>query len=248
MKMIFNDKLFQSYSFSMKGFFMMRLELIEGLKVIIIATLAYIPTVTISGWFEAWVAKKSGDDVPEQFGFLTLDPIVHFNVIGFGVLLIGQIFGDYLPFFKGLPGWGRYIPLNPSESSRGKIILQFTARAIAHFAILLISFFILVAMMKTTQAQTAGSFMQSHSSVMQAISSVLLFLYQQNFILCVIYSVIGLFRALLFSYFPQFHLFSSQHVISAMLLLVLFVIIGSQIFETILSSFMALLSYALMMQ
>jgi hypothetical protein len=226
----------------------MRLELIEGLRIIIIATLAYIPTVTISGWFEAWVAKKSGDDIPEQFGFLTLDPILHFNVIGFGVLLVGQIFGDYLPFFKGLPGWGRYIPLNPTETSRGKILLEFTARAIAHFALLLISFFVLVAMMKTSHIQSLQGSMQINSSIMQALFSVVLFFYQQNFILCIIYSVIGLFRALLFTYFPQFHLFSSQHIISATLLLILFVIIGSQIFETILSHFMALLSYAVMVQ
>ncbi|OGB85935.1 hypothetical protein A3J41_01865 [candidate division TM6 bacterium RIFCSPHIGHO2_12_FULL_38_8] len=226
----------------------MRLEFIDGLRIIIIALLAYVPTVTISGWFEAWVAKKSGDDVPEQFGFLTLDPIVHFNVVGFAILLIGQLFGEYLPFFKDLPGWGRYIPLNPSEASRGKILLEFTARAIAHFVMLLISFFILVGLMKTAYLQSAGNIIQTNSSIIQSISSVLLFFYRQNFMLCIIYSVIGLFRALLFYYFPQFHLFSSQHIISALLLLILFVIIGSQIFEALLSSLMALLSYLLMVQ
>ena len=226
----------------------MRLELIEGLRIIIIAFLAYIPTVTFSGWFEAWIAKKNGDDIPEQFGFLTLDPMMHFNVIGFGVLLVGQLFGDYLPFFKDLPGWGRYIPLNPSENSRSKILLQFTARAIAHFILLLLAFFILVGFMKASYLQTTGAFMQSNSSIMQALSSVIVFFYKQNFVLCVIYAVIGLFRALLFTHFPQFHLFSSNHIIGATLLLIAFVIIGSQIFETILSSFMALLSYALMMQ
>lgn len=226
----------------------MRLELIEGLRIIIIATLAYIPTVTISGWFEAWIAKKSGDDIPEQFGFLTLDPMMHFNLIGFGVLLVGQIFGDYLPFFKGLPGWGRYIPLNPTETSRGKIILQFTARAIAHFTLMLIAFFMIFSIMKISQIQSLNVFLKTNAAATEALSSVLLFFYQQNYILCIIYSVIGLFRALLFAYFPQFHLFSSQHVISAMLLLVLFVIIGSQIFEIILAKFIAWLSYACMMQ
>ncbi len=226
----------------------MRLELIEGIRIIIIAFLAYIPTVTFSGWFEAWVAKKNGDDIPEQFGFLTLDPMMHFNIIGFAVLLIGQLFSEYLPFFQGLPGWGRYIPLNPSENSRAKILLQFTARAIAHFILLMISFLFLVAFMKASHLQSTGHFIQNNSSVIQALSSVLLFFYNQNFILCVIYTVIGLFRALLFAYFPQFHLFSSQHIISATLLLILFVIVGSQIFEIILRNFMALLSYAIMMQ
>lgn len=229
-----------------KGF-CMRLELIEGLRIIIIALLSYLPTVAVSGWFEAWVAKKCGDEVPEQFGFLTLDPMIHFNLIGFGVLLIGRLFGDYLPFFKDLPGWGRYIPLNPSEGNRGLIFLQFTARAIAHFFLLLSAFFILVLFMKSAYLQPMGDSLESGSSFVQALLSVLLFFYRQNFVLCVIYFVIGLFRAALFLYFPQFHLFSSKHMVWAVLLLVTFVIIGSQVFEILLGSLMALLTYAFMM-
>lgn len=227
---------------------MLRLELIEGLRIIIIATLSYLPTVAISGWFEAWVAKKTGDDFPEQLGFLTPDPMIHFNIIGFGVLLIGQLFGDYLPFFKDLPGWGRYIPLNPSQLNRKKIILQFTARAIAHFLLLFSAFFILVIMMKTSLLHTSTNTTTTNSSIIQAISSVLLFFYHQNFILCVIYFVIGLFRAMLFSYFPEFHLFSSQHIVYAILLLIVFVIVGSQVFELLLGTLMGLLSYFFMMQ
>ena len=231
----------------MKRVFCMRLELIEGLRIIIIALLSYIPTVAITGWFEAWVAKKCGDDVPEQFGFLTFDPMVHFNVIGFGVLLVGRLFGDYLPFFKDLPGWGRYMPLNPVQSSRVLIFLQFTARAIAHFFLLLSAFFILVGFMKTSYLQPVGDTLQSGSSVVQALLSVLLFFYRQNFVLCVIYFVIGLFRAALFLYFPQFHLFSSQHMVWAVLLLIVSVIVGSQLFEMLLSAIMSLLAYMFMM-
>ncbi len=226
----------------------MRLELIDGFRIIIIAFLAYVPTITFSGWFEAWIAKKNGDEIPEQFGFLTLDPMMHFNIIGFGALLVGQLFGNYLPFFKDLPGWGRYIPLNPSENSRVKIILQFTARAIAHFMLLLFSFFILVALMKISNVSSTNNLEQTQSSIIQALFSVLWFFYHQNFILCIIYFVIGLFRALLFTYFPEFHLFSSKNLISATLLLILFIFIGSQIFEMILNNFMALLFYALIMQ
>ena len=226
----------------------MRLELIEGIRIIIIAFLAYIPTVTFAGWFEAWVAKKNGDDIPEQFGFLTLDPMMHFNIIGFTVLLIGQLFSEYFPFFQKFPGWGRYIPLNPSENSRVKMLLQFTARAIAHFILLMISFLLLIVFMKASRLQSTGHFIQNNSSVIQALFSVLLFFYNQNLILCCICTVIGLFRALLFAYFPQFHLFSSQHIISATLLFILFFIVGSEIFEIILRSFMALLSHAIIMQ
>ena len=126
----------------------MRLEIIQSLQIIIIALLSYIPTVAITGWFEAWIAKKCGDDVPEQFGFLTLDPIVHFNVIGFGFLLVGKLLGDYLPFFSGIPGWGRYMPLNPAESGGWRVALQFNARAIAHFVLSVVALVGIVQCMK----------------------------------------------------------------------------------------------------
>ena len=67
----------------------MRLDLIDGVRIIIIALLAYIPTVTLSGWFTAWTAKKCDDDLPERFGFLTFDPFAHVSIFGFALLLIG---------------------------------------------------------------------------------------------------------------------------------------------------------------
>ncbi len=225
---------------------MLRLELIEGLRIIIIALLSYLPTIAISGWFEAWVAKKSGDELPEQLGFLTIDPMIHFNIAGFAALLIGQLFGDYLTFFKGLPGWGRYIPLNPSGLSKPKMLMQFSARAIAHFLMLLTAFFIIIALMHTSFLTTSQTAIQATTPIMRSISSVLLFFYQQNLMLCVIYCVIGLFRALLFNYFPEFHMFSSQHIIYAVLLLIIFILLGSQIVELLLSKFMRFLFYTFM--
>lgn len=227
---------------------MMRLELIEGLRIIIIALLSYLPTIAFSGWFEAWVAKKSGDDIPEQLGFLTIDPIVHFNVIGFATLLIGQLFGDYLPFFKDLPGWGRYIPLNPAGFSRARVIIQFCARAVAHFMLLLIAFFGLTILIKSSllQGSVPADQIQTTSAFIQALSSVILFFYRQNFILCIIYSVIGLFRAFLFSYFPDFHLFSTKHLLFAFGILIAFVFVGSALFEILLSHIMLILAHIFM--
>lgn len=225
---------------------MLRLELIEGLRIIIIALLSYLPTVAISGWFEAWVAKKSGDELPEQLGFLTLDPMIHFNIAGFAALLIGQLFGDYLTFFKGLPGWGRYIPLSPSGLNKGKILLQFSARAVAHFIMMLSAFGVIIILMHTSFLTASQATIAATTPIMKSISSVLIFFYQQNLMLCVIYCVIGFFRAFLFSYFPEFHMFSSQHIIYAVLLLFIFILLGSQIVEILLSKLMAFLSYKLM--
>jgi hypothetical protein len=221
---------------------MMRLELIQGMQIIIISLMSYIPTVTITGWFEAWVAKKSGDDVPEQFGFLTLDPMAHFNVVGFGFLLVGQLFGNYLPFFKDIPGWGRYMPLNPSEHSRGQVVLQFLARSIAHFILIIFAFFSFVFISRNYELLG----IVPSSSLFESVRDVLIFFYRQNFILFIIYFVIGLFRSILFFYFPSFHMLTTQQMIKAFILLLLFVSIGSPIVEFLLANMMGLLNHLFM--
>ena len=92
----------------------MRLEIISGIHTLIIAFIFYVVTITFAGWFESLVAKKVGDDVPEQSGFLTLNPLEHFNVFGFAAVLWGIFFAHALPF-QFIPGWGRYIHLMPDN-------------------------------------------------------------------------------------------------------------------------------------
>ncbi|MBP7854348.1 hypothetical protein KAZ82_00245 [Candidatus Babeliales bacterium] len=222
---------------------MLRLELIEGLRIIIVVLLSYLPTVAIAGWFEAWVAHKSGDDVPEQLGFLTFDPIVHFNVIGFAALIVGQLFGPYIPsFLRDLPGWGRFIPLVPSGINPIRTLFQCTARALAHLIMMLFSFFILVALIKTSLLNA-----QTNSAVIQSIASVLLFFQKQNYMLCIIYTIIGLFRTVLFNYFPEMHQFSSKHIVIAVFSFIMFIFVGSAIMEWILHQLMSTLAYVFLM-
>lgn len=225
----------------------MRLEIIQSLQIIIIALLSYIPTVAITGWFEAWVAKKCGDDVPEQFGFLTLDPIVHFNIIGFGFLLIGKLLGDYVPFFRGIPGWGRYMPLNPSESGGWRVVLEFNARAIAHLVLSVIALIGIVQCMKLGYMGFDWNVTPQASSVMSSLISVLQFFYSQNIMLCIIYFAIGTFRSCMAYWFPDFYLFSSQHMIWGMLILFGAIIICAEVFRFVIAQIMASLVYMLVM-
>ena len=51
------------------------------------------------GFFQAWVAKKLGDTLPERNGFLTMNPRAHINLIGFIMLvLVGFGFGKPIQF------------------------------------------------------------------------------------------------------------------------------------------------------
>ncbi len=225
----------------------MRLEIIQSLQIIIIALLSYIPTITISGWFEAWVAKKCGDDVPEQFGFLTLDPLVHFNIIGFGCLLVGKLLGDMVPFFKGIPGWGRYIPLNPLPSGTWRIALQFNARAIAHLILSLIAIVGIVQCMKAGYINFDWTVTTQASSSVSSFIHVLEFFYRQNFMLCIIYFAIGTFRSLMTYFFPDFHVFSSNNAIWGMLILFCVILVCAELFRFIISQIMISVFYLLAM-
>jgi len=82
---------------------------IQGLLTLL---LAYVLTTTPAGWFRAYVADKLGDSTPERMGFLSLNPVEHFDPVGFMFL----VFSRYI--FGFIIGWGRHVPIS-SESFYG---------------------------------------------------------------------------------------------------------------------------------
>ena len=67
---------------------------------IISSFVAYLLTVSPVGYFKAWVASACGDDTARDEGFMTLDPLVHCDMIGLIAL-----------FLLGI-GWGTNIPVS----------------------------------------------------------------------------------------------------------------------------------------
>jgi hypothetical protein len=63
---------------------------------------AYFFSVSLVGYLQARLALYLGDDTPAAAGFLTLNPLVHMDVIGFTLLIL-------LGF-----GWGRAMPIDPN--------------------------------------------------------------------------------------------------------------------------------------
>lgn len=171
----------------------MRLELVDGIRLIIISFLAYVPTVTFSGWFTAWVAKNYDDDLPERFGFLTFDPFAHFSIFGFAILLIGEFFGNYLTFFKHVPGFGRFIMLDPQPSiGKLKVVAEFFARSFAHFIMLTISIIVLMFLFKEHWLMPSAMFSKETGSFLLSSKDILMFFLGQNLILCRIYLLFGI--------------------------------------------------------
>lgn len=126
---------------------MITLRSTEFLVGLITFILVYFFSTTIAGAFRAWVAKKMGDDTAEQAGFLSLNPFVHMDFVGFAFLC--------LTYF----GWSRLIPINPYNidgriNSLGikhgwripKLLLAYLSDSLAYFFMAFISLIILVAL------------------------------------------------------------------------------------------------------
>lgn len=75
------------------------------IKHFIAAAIAYFLIAMISGYAQAWIAKKLGDTTAESFGFLSLNPAVHVDGVGFFLFLITGF------------GWGKIVPINPFNFS-----------------------------------------------------------------------------------------------------------------------------------
>ena len=64
-------------------------------------------------FFHALVAYRLGDSTAKYFGRLTLNPIVHFDPIGGGLLAITMLLGSFVF------GWAKPTPVNPMNLRNG---------------------------------------------------------------------------------------------------------------------------------
>lgn len=190
--------------------------------------LAYFITTTLSGFFKAWVARLMGDDTPEQFGFLTLNPLAHFDVIGFCIL----------PFFR--VGWGRHIPIDPTNI-RGswrklKTAIAFFSNSFACIGIALIALVALIFMfdhhiiritslmvlMEKLSHTIVSQVYVNHSSLMIATGSIFISIIYLSVILSVLQLVInGVSLVLLFNS----HRMNYEHLDRIMLFVILMLFI-----------------------
>ncbi|MBR5280763.1 MAG: site-2 protease family protein [Clostridia bacterium] len=79
------------------------LALSNNMSNMLIEKLIIIPGLLLffsfRGFFQAWVARKLGDETPANMGFLTMNPMAHIDPIGFiCMLLVGIGFGKPIQF------------------------------------------------------------------------------------------------------------------------------------------------------
>jgi hypothetical protein len=89
--------------------------------------IAYVILLPIVGCFQAWVAKKMGDEGPEDQGLMTLNPVAHLNSM--------NIIGFLFLVFVGV-GWGERVKINPLNITGPhrwiKLTIAFLADVFAH--------------------------------------------------------------------------------------------------------------------
>ncbi len=212
----------------------MRLEIINGLQVLIIAFISYIITITFAGWFESLVAKHVGDDAPEQAGFLTLNPLEHFNVFGFAAVLWGIFFANVLPF-QFIPGWGRYIHLMPDNVHGNyyklRIFIEYVGRSIAHLLTLIAAAAAMMFICGAMHVHGVIPMLSSNAtSFKEVLAFLLYFICQQNIVLFVIHFILGIFKYLIYFHMPKLQEIS----VTTMVLAFIGLLVGLTIFGPLL--------------
>lgn len=151
-------------------------EFINQINVYLTLILAYGFSVTIAGAAKAWVAKKMGDPTGEYGGYLTLDPLVHVDLLGMIVLL-----------FTGF-GWGRNVPVSV-ENIRSprrtlKLLTVFYSSAVIHI-LLCVATILLSVLLSYAFGQgyfTATFFGKILINILKSLVNISLFLAMLRFI------------------------------------------------------------------
>ncbi len=223
----------------------MKLETIYLLRYVIIAFMCYVPTVTISGWFEALIAKYMGDTIPEKSGFLTLNPLVHFNPWGFCLMFV-RISGF------GFAAFGNLIPLTPEVLTKRyrnlRAACEFFARPFIHFCMMLIAFILMIV---PYQAIFNGIdykmfIMQNPQTSLHATLCMLItFFFQQNFFLFIISFFVALYRYIIFVFIPGFQIQTLMHSVIYILSFAVVIIVLGILLQDITQSFLFLIQHFL---
>ncbi len=85
-----------------------QLTSLEGFLSVLSSIIAISIVMTVHEFAHAFVAVKCGDDTPKRYGRLSLNPICHFDLTGFVMLIL-------IGF-----GWAKPVPFNPNNFKNRK--------------------------------------------------------------------------------------------------------------------------------
>lgn len=102
----------------------------HSIEQIIASVLSIVPAIALHEFGHAAMATKLGDPTPRLQGRLTLNPVAHFDPIGFLFVLMTAVVGFGI-------GWGKPVQVNPSyfEKHRQGLILVAVAGPLMNFCL-----------------------------------------------------------------------------------------------------------------
>lgn len=89
----------------------------ELLQKLLLSYAGFILLLTLHELGHAWTAMKCGDDTAKKLGRVSLNPIVHMDLIGTVILPLLMLYLSYSgSSFRGmLVGWAKPVPVEPSN-------------------------------------------------------------------------------------------------------------------------------------
>lgn len=166
---------------------MINVQIAQSLISLISFVIAYIISVTLAGCFTSWVALKMGDETPADYGFITLNPLMHLDLMGFLFMILFRF------------GWGRFIPINPHNITGRYAILKrfvaFLAEPFSYMVIATVSLVSVIALMGKEVLYASAGFFDAFpgvSSYSFAISLIVMSMIFVNVMLAVITFLVNL--------------------------------------------------------
>lgn len=172
------------------------LDFANILQIKIIYIFAYFPVITLIGFLQSWINTKLGDDTAKNWGFLTLDPAVHFDAYGFLILIFPwQLFGVDINI-----GFGKLVPYNPEGiygkfAKLKKVLVLFSASIAAICTTLIFGILATLIMLSSKYfiAQIGTTFLVAFLRMVQGLVSL-------GSELAFIYFIINLVDAVLYKF------------------------------------------------
>lgn len=199
---------------------MINVQIAQSLISLISFVIAYVISVTLAGCFTSWVALKMGDETPADSGFITLNPLMHLDMMGLVFMILFRF------------GWGRFIPINPHNiTGRFRIvkrIVAFLAEPFSYLFISLISLVSVIALMGKEVLYASAGFFDAFpgvSSYSFAISLIIMSMIFVNVMLAVITFLVnmcGLGVIFFMEKYPEYMMYTSLIMVGVPMLIVYF--------------------------
>lgn len=90
------------------------MDLVHVLREALLAYVFFIPLLTFHEWAHAWTAWKCGDETARKLGRVSLNPIVHMDLVGTVILPLLGILSSAVGAGVVI-GWGKPVPVNPNN-------------------------------------------------------------------------------------------------------------------------------------